>query len=94
MLRTKALDASTGLNQVLADSNTTVVDTVTYTHLLPGKTYVMKGVLMTSAGNALMVNGKTITASTEFVPTTPSFPRNTYPQKQQLSFLQGICLRT
>ena len=70
-IRTKALDASTGLNQVLADSNATVVDTVTYTHLLPGKTYVMKGVLMTSAGNALMVNGKTITASTEFVPTTP-----------------------
>lgn len=70
-IRTKAVDASTGLNQVLADSNATVVDTVTYTHLLPGKTYVMKGVLMTSAGNALMVNGKTITASTEFVPITP-----------------------
>ena len=70
-IHTKALDANTGLNQVLADSNATVVDTVTYTHLLPGKTYVMKGVLMTSAGNALMVNGKTITASTEFVPTTP-----------------------
>ena len=70
-IQTKALDANTGLNQVLADSNATVVDTVTYTHLLPGKTYVMKGVLMTSARNALMVNGKTITASTEFVPTTP-----------------------
>lgn len=70
-IHTKALDANTGLSQVLADSNATVVDTVTYTHLLPGKTYVMKGVLMTSAGNALMVNGKTITASTEFVPTTP-----------------------
>ena len=70
-IHTKALDANTGLNQVIADSNATVVDTVTYTHLLPGKTYVMKGVLMTSAGNALMVNGKTITASTEFVPTTP-----------------------
>ena len=70
-IHTKALDANTGLNQVLADSNATVVDTVTYTHLLPGKTYVMEGVLMTSAGNALMVNGKTITASTEFVPTTP-----------------------
>ena len=70
-IRTKALDSNTGLNQVKADSNVTVVDTVTYTHLLPGKTYVMKGVLMTSAGNALMVNGKTITASTEFVPTTP-----------------------
>lgn len=70
-IHTKALDANTGLNQVLADSNATVVDTVTYTHLLPGKIYVMKGVLMTSAGNAMMVNGKTITASTEFVSTTP-----------------------
>ena len=70
-IRTKALDANTELNQVKADSNVTVVDTITYTHLLPGKTYVMKGVLMTSAGNALMVNGKTITASTEFVPITP-----------------------
>ena len=71
-IRTKALDVNTGLNQVKADSNATVVDTVTYENLLPGKKYTMKGVLMTSAGNALMVNGRTITASTEFTPTTPN----------------------
>lgn len=71
-IRTKALDANTGLNQVKADSNATVVDTVTYENLLPGKKYTMKGVLMTSAGNALMVNGRTITASTEFTSTTPN----------------------
>lgn len=71
-IRTKALDANTGLNQVKADSNATVVDTVTYENLLPGKKYTMKGVLMTSAGNALMVNGRTITASIEFTPTTPN----------------------
>ena len=71
-IRTRALDANTGLNQVKADSNATVVDTVTYENLLPGKKYTMKGVLMTSAGNALMVNGRTITASTEFTPTTPN----------------------
>lgn len=71
-IRTKAFDANTGLNQVKADSNATVVDTVTYENLLPGKKYTMKGVLMTSAGNALMVNGRTITASTEFTPTTPN----------------------
>lgn len=71
-IRTKALDANTGLNHVKADSNATVIDTVTYENLLPGKKYTMKGVLMTSAGNALMVNGRTITASTEFVPATPN----------------------
>ena len=71
-IRTKALDANTRLNQVKADSNATVVDTVTYENLLPGKKYTMKGVLMTSAGNALMANGRTITASTEFTPTTPN----------------------
>ena len=71
-IRTKALDANTRLNQVKADSNATVVDTVTYENLLPDKKYTMKGVLMTSAGNALMVNGRTITASTEFTPTTPN----------------------
>ncbi len=36
-IRTKALDANTGLNQVKADSNATVVDTVTYENLLPGR---------------------------------------------------------
>lgn len=51
-IRTKALDANTGLNQVKADSNATVVDTVTYENLLPGKKYTMKVVLMTSAGNS------------------------------------------
>lgn len=71
-IRTKALDANTRLNQVKADRNATVVDTVTYENLLPGKKYTMKGVLMTSAGNALMANGRTITASTEFTPTTPN----------------------
>ena len=70
-IKTKAIDANTGLNQVKTDANATVVDTVTYTHLLPGKTYTVHGVLMTSAGNALMINGQTITASTEFIPTSP-----------------------
>ena len=68
-IKTKATDKNTGLNQVKEDSNVTVVDTVTYTGLQPGKTYTMTGMLMSSAGNAISSNGKRITASTEFVPT-------------------------
>lgn len=70
-IHTLAKDANTGINQVKADSNATVVDTVSYTHLLPGRTYTMRGVLMTSAGNVLMINGQAVTASTEFTPRTP-----------------------
>ena len=68
-IKTKATDKNTGLNQVKEDSNVTVVDTVTYTGLQPGKTYTMSGMLMSSAGNAIVSNGRRITASTEFIPT-------------------------
>ena len=68
-VKTKAVDKNTGLNQVKEDSNVTVVDTVTYTGLQPGKTYTMTGMLMSSAGNAIVSNGRRITASTEFTPT-------------------------
>ena len=67
-IKTNATDKNTGLNQVKEDSNVTVVDTVTYTGLQPGKTYTMTGMLMSSAGNAIVSNGKRITASTEFTP--------------------------
>ncbi|MFQ9166243.1 MAG: VaFE repeat-containing surface-anchored protein, partial [Lachnospiraceae bacterium] len=68
-VKTKAVDKNTGLNQVKEDSDVTVVDTVTYTGLQPGKTYTMTGMLMSSAGNAIVSNGKRITAGTEFTPT-------------------------
>ena len=68
-IKTKATDKNTGLNQVKEDNNVTVVDTVTYTGLQPGKTYTMTGMLMSSAGNAIVSNGRRITASTEFTPT-------------------------
>ena len=68
-IKTKATDKNTGLNQVKEDSNVTVVDTVTYTGLQSGKTYTMTGMLMSSAGNAIVSNGRRITASTEFTPT-------------------------
>ncbi len=45
----------------------TIVDTVAYSGLIPGKEYTVKGVLMDKAtGKALMVEGKEITAEATF----------------------------
>ncbi len=47
----------------------TLIDTVTYSNLIPGKTYTVKGVLMDkSNGKKLLVDGKEVTAETEFTP--------------------------
>lgn len=47
----------------------TLIDTVTYSNLTPGKTYTAKGVLMDkSTGKKLLIDGKEITAETEFRP--------------------------
>ena len=46
-----------------------VADKVIYKNLLPGETYVMKGVLMDKAtGKELLLNGQTVTAEKEFKP--------------------------
>ena len=51
----------------------TIVDTVTYSGLTPGKTYKLSGVLMDQAtGEPLLVDGKEITAETEFTPEASS----------------------
>lgn len=47
----------------------TLIDTVTYSNLTPGKTYTVKGVLMDkSTGKKLLIDGKEVTAETEFTP--------------------------
>jgi len=47
----------------------TLTDTVSYTNLIPGKTYIVRGVLMDkSTGGRLLVDGKEITAETIFIP--------------------------
>lgn len=47
----------------------TLTDTVTYSNLTPGKTYTVKGVLMAkSTGEKLLIDGKEVTAETEFTP--------------------------
>ncbi len=47
----------------------TIVDTVTYSGLTPGKTYKLSGVLMDKSSNApLLVDGQKVTAEKEFTP--------------------------
>ena len=75
---TTAADGFDGDKTVVADSETTVVDTVSYTNLIPGKEYTLSGTLMVKGtddeGNVteepLTVNGEPVTAETTFTPET------------------------
>ena len=67
---TTAVSKATGEHMESALSKTaTLVDTVKYTNLIPGKSYTVSGTLMDkSTGKALAQNGKTVTASKTFTP--------------------------
>ena len=66
---TTAKDNKTKEDISYAEKEVTIVDTVKYTNLVPGKSYVMEGTLMNKeTGKALEVNGKTVTASKAFTP--------------------------
>lgn len=66
-IRTKA--AVNGGKTAGADDELTIEDTVYYTHLIPGREYTVKGILMDrSTGATLLVNGKKITAEITFTP--------------------------
>lgn len=55
------------------DAKVTLVDTVSYENLKPGKTYTLKGILMDKAtGKPLLIGGKQITAEANFMPETSS----------------------
>ena len=66
-IRTKA--AVNGEKTAVAGGEITVADTVYYNHLIPGREYTVKGILMDkSTGATLLVNGKEITAEITFTP--------------------------
>lgn len=73
---TTAVDAHDGDKNVVTDGKTTVIDTVEYKNVIPGKTYTLKGSLHVKVtdeeGNvtekALEVDGKPVTAETTFTP--------------------------
>lgn len=67
-LKTRAT-GSDGEKVIGADKKVTIVDTVTYENLTPGKEYTLKGTLMNKdTGKALTVDGKKVTAEKTFTP--------------------------
>ena len=67
-IHTTALDAASHSHKALAEKQTTIVDTITYTNLIVGKEYTVKGKLMDKAtGKELLVNGKPVVAEKTFV---------------------------
>ena len=66
-IHTTAADQKTGINHTEANEKATIVDTVYYSHLLPGKEYTVHGILMDKKmGEPILIDGKEITASTTF----------------------------
>ena len=59
--------------EVCATEVFTLTDAVEYTHLVPGKEYTVKGILMDKAtGEPFLQNGEQITSEVTFVPEAPS----------------------
>lgn len=62
-----------GEKEICATEVFTITDTVSYKHLIPGKEYVLKGVLMDkSTGKPLVIDGEEIYAETAFTPDAPN----------------------
>lgn len=62
-----------GEKEICATEVFTLTDTVSYKHLVPGKEYVLKGMLMDkSTGKPLVIDGEEIHAETVFTPDEPS----------------------
>lgn len=73
-LATTAIDGIDGDKEVIADHKATVVDSISYDNLVPGKEYKVSGTLMVKeTGKALLdADGNPITASTTFTPEKPN----------------------
>ncbi len=66
-IHTNAKDSVSGRPEIMESEVQIVADTVTYQNLIPGKEYIVKGVLMNQeTGRAFLLNGKEITAQKEF----------------------------
>ena len=68
-IHTTAADQKTEINHTKSEETATIIDTVHYSHLLPGKEYTVKGVFMNKeTGEEVLIDDKPITAETTFTP--------------------------
>lgn len=72
-VKTKAHSDATGSHMGDRNEKSIIVDTVSYSNLIPGKTYVLSGTLMNkSTGKPIEQNGKVVSMSCEFTPESPN----------------------
>ena len=68
-IATVLIDSATGAHQVQSSDKMEFIDTVSYENLIPGREYVMKGILMDkTTKEALKIDGKEVTAECTFTP--------------------------
>lgn len=71
--RTMLTDETDGDHVILPSATTSLIDTVAYENLIPGKEYKVSGKLMLKdTGKPLYVGDKTVTAEKTFTPNQPS----------------------
>ena len=70
---TKAIDEKTLIDHTRAEEQVTVIDYVSYTNLLPGKKYTVKGYLMDKkTGEPIVINGSRVESETTFTAEKPN----------------------
>lgn len=70
---TVAADGDGGDHEAVADQQVTIVDSVTYAGLTPGKQYTLTGTLMDKAtGTAAQAGGTDVVSETTFAPASPN----------------------
>ena len=71
-IETEAKNPATDSQVGTAEQETTILDTVTYYNLIPGKEYTLRGVLMDQeTGEEFLVNGEPVTSEVVFTPSGP-----------------------
>ena len=71
-LTTELKDDVTGSHNALASEKMSLTDVASYTGLIPGKEYTMKGTLMDkTTGEPLLIDGKKVTKEVTFTPEQP-----------------------
>ncbi len=71
-VRTEATDADDGDHEAVADDTMTIVDTVSYTGLTPGKEYTLTGTLVDKGtGKPVQSGGRDVTSTVAFTPDAP-----------------------